>query len=192
MRLGARVAVFGYPLAELLAAMLVASWIGWGWTLLLVIAGVPAGMAIMRNAGEASFNAMRVAARTGHLPADAGGSHALQFLAGLLIAVPGFITDVAGLVLLLPPVQQMVGRRIGARIVVAGGGAAFASGDVIPGDVIPGDVVPGDVVAEDGRTDDQRADDGRGGADDPVIRGVIVNPPKTDMPKTSPTDDEPR
>lgn len=158
MRLGARIAVFGYPLAELLAAMLVASWIGWGWTLLLVIAGIPAGMAIMRNAGQASFNAMRVAARTGHLPADSGSSHALQFLAGLLIAVPGFITDIAGLVLLAPPVQRIIGRRIGARLVVAGGGTSFA-----PSDVVPGSVVDDAGSAPDGET---------------VIRGVIVNPPE--------------
>ena len=157
MRLGARIAVFGYPLAELLAAMLVASWIGWGWTLLLVIAGIPAGMAIMRNAGQASFAAMRVAARTGHLPADSGSSHALQFLAGLLIAVPGFITDVAGLLLLVPPFQRHIGRRIGARVVVAGGGASFASGDVVPGSVVD--------------------DAGSPSSDATVIRGVIVNPP---------------
>ena len=163
MRLGARVAVFGYPLAELLAAMLVASLIGWGWTLLLVVAGIPAGMAIMRNAGEASFAAMRVAARTGHLPADAGGSHALQFLAGLLIAVPGFITDIAGLLLLIPPVQRLIGRRIGARIVVAGGGATFATGDVVPGSVVE-DTTPA------------------GTGDDAIIRGVIVNPPDDERP----------
>ena len=165
MRLGARIAVFGYPLAELLAAMLVASWVGWGWTLLLVVAGIPAGMAVMRNAGQASFEAMRVAARTGTLPADSGGSHALQFFAGLLIAVPGFLTDIVGLLLLLPPVQRVIGRRIGARIVVAGGGATFAAGDVVPGSVV------------DDTTNGNGTTSGTGASDGTVIRGVIVNPP---------------
>jgi len=36
--------------------------------------------------------------------------------AGLLIAVPGFCTTAAGLVLLLPPVRRLIARRLEAAM----------------------------------------------------------------------------
>jgi UPF0716 protein FxsA len=132
-----RLLVFGYPLIEIATAYLVALWIGWGWMLLLLLIGFPVGFAIMRNAGDAAF---RDAVQQ-PTPTAPSGRHAVTFLAGLLILIPGFWTDVLGLLLLLPPVQALVRRRGSAWIdarttMVRMPGVRYPGGDVIQGTVI--------------------------------------------------------
>lgn len=139
MRMRTRLLVFGYPLLEVATAYLVALWLGWGWMLLLLLAGIPAGFAVMRNAGDAAVRDLRAAQSAG-LPGDPG-RHATAFVAGLLIAVPGFWTDLIGLLLLLPPTRRLFSRRaqgwLDARVTtVRMPGVRYPSGDVVQGTVI--------------------------------------------------------
>ena len=96
----------------------------------------------MSRAGRSAFSSMREASRAGRLPDGSAGTHALAFLAGALIAVPGLWTDLAGALLLLPPVQRRVARRYGPRVTAftstAGGlrPPSFGTSDVIRGTVI--------------------------------------------------------
>ena len=145
-----RLVVFGYPLLEILTIVGLAELIGWGWTILVLIAGIPIGFAIMSRAGRSAFASMREASRAGRLPDGTAGTHALTFLAGALIAVPGVWTDLAGALLLVPAVQRRVSRRYGARVTAftssAGGmrPPSFGASDVIQGTVIHvEDVRPG-------------------------------------------------
>jgi len=124
MRFRTRALVFGYPLAELLVAFGVAQVIGWGSTILLLLLGIPVGAAVMSKASRA---------------------RPLWFLAGILIAIPGFITDILGAVVCLPVVHRWVMRRgydwLDAnvsflRFSTEQGESKFADGDVIPGTVI--------------------------------------------------------
>lgn len=147
MTFRSRLLLFGYPLLEVATAYLVAQWIGWGWTILLLLLGFPIGFAVMRNAGDAAMRDLQRAAQTGVEP-DAG-RHGLAFVAGLLFLIPGLWTDLAGLLLLLPPVQRLVRRRggtwISARATsVRMPGVSYPSGDVIQGTVIRQDAAPGD------------------------------------------------
>jgi len=107
-----RAALLAYPLIELTTAYLVALWIGWGWTLLLLVAGVPLGLALMRNAGAAAMDDLQRAAASGDAPDQ--GRHAVGLLGGLLVAIPGFWTDLFGLALFLPPIGALVRRRAGS------------------------------------------------------------------------------
>jgi UPF0716 protein FxsA len=103
--LRSRILLFGYPLLEVATAYAIAMWIGWGWMLLLVLAGIPVGFAFMRNAGDAAMVDMQEAAQTGREP-DAS-RYGLGFVGGLLIATPGFWTDLVGLLLVFPPTQRL-------------------------------------------------------------------------------------
>ncbi|CAB4945913.1 unannotated protein [freshwater metagenome] len=137
-----RLVVFGYPLLEILTIVGLAQLIGWGWTLLILIAGIPIGFAVMSRAGRSAFSSMREASRAGRLPDGTAGTHALAFLAGALIAVPGLWTDLAGALLLLPPVRRRVSHRYGPRVTAftstAGGmrPPSFGTSDVIKGTVV--------------------------------------------------------
>lgn len=138
-----RRALLAYPLLEVLAIWGLASLIGWGWTLLALLACIPIGFGVMRWAGEHAFADLQQAGRAG-LPPGRGSQHALRFAAGLLIAVPGPLTTIAGLLLLTPPGQTVARRIIGRRLARFTGG--LRAGDVVAGDVVVGDVVTGDVV----------------------------------------------
>jgi UPF0716 protein FxsA len=118
-----RLLVFGYPLAEILVFWGVASLIGWGWALLLLVIGVAAGWALVRNAGAEA--------------ARGRGDRALVLgVAGVLFMVPGFLTDLAALVLLVPPVHRALGTRLRAWVQGSPIRMGFAQGDVISGEVI--------------------------------------------------------
>lgn len=118
-----RLLVFGYPLVEILAFWGVATLIGWGWALVLIVIGVPAGWALVRMAGEEASRGR--------------GDRALGMgLAGVLIMVPGFVTDIAGLVLLLPPVRRALGARLQAWVAVSPIRMGFTTGDVVQGEIL--------------------------------------------------------
>lgn len=122
----AKLIFLGYPIVELIALWAVAQWIGWGSAIILILLGIPVGFIIMGKASR---------------------KRPVWFLAGLLVAIPGFVTDVIGLVLLLPPIQRMLERRgkawLDANVTFLdfSGGTAqmrspYATGDVIPGTVV--------------------------------------------------------
>ena len=90
------------PLMELAAFIAVSAFIGFGWALGLVLAGSLAGLLILRHVER-----LRVALDHGNftvLRADSSGGPTL--LAGILPLVPGFITDLLALLLLLPSLRR--------------------------------------------------------------------------------------
>lgn len=105
-----RLLIFGYPLLEFATAYLLAQLIGWGWMILLLIAGIPAGFAVMRNAGDAALRDAVRAQRAGQPITPA--RHALGFVGGVLIAIPGFWTDLLGVLLVVPFTQRVLGARL--------------------------------------------------------------------------------
>jgi UPF0716 protein FxsA len=135
-----RLLIFGYPVLELATAYLVAQLIGWGWMLLLIIAGIPAGFAVMRNAGEAAMRDAVQAQKSGK-PIDAS-RHALGFVGGVLIAIPGFWTDLIGLLLVVPLTQRLI-RAPARRWFETRFTAVRMPGIRYPGE---GDVIQGTVI----------------------------------------------
>ena len=95
------------PVAEIAAFVLMAAMIGMLWTLLLMLATSVAGALVLRRAGRARLARFRVAVVdtdiTG-IEAHPGGF--LTVLAGLLLFLPGFITDLIGAALLIGPVRR--------------------------------------------------------------------------------------
>lgn len=95
-------AVLVLPILELAAFIGVVATIGFGWALSLILAGSLCGALILRHAGSGHVTRIRVALDHGSLAAlqtDAWGGATL--LAGILLLIPGFITDIIALVLLV-------------------------------------------------------------------------------------------
>jgi UPF0716 protein FxsA len=107
------------PVLEIALAIQVGLRIGAGPTLLLLLAGSVAGLLVLRQVG---LSAVR---RLATPPSDTGSARsprppaqtALVVLAGVLLLVPGFITDLGGLVLLLPGVRRLLARQAEAALV---------------------------------------------------------------------------
>jgi UPF0716 protein FxsA len=148
MSLRARLLFFGYPLLEVATAYAIAIWIGWGWMLLLVLAGIPLGFALMRNAGDAAMADMQEAAQTGREP-DAS-RYGLSFAGGLLIAIPGFWSDLVGILLVIPLTQRLFRQSartwLSSRVTsVHMPGVHYpGTGDIVQGTVIRVDEDPPD------------------------------------------------
>jgi UPF0716 protein FxsA len=103
-------AVLAMPLLELAAFIAVAATIGFGWALSLIFAGSVAGLLILRHAGGAHIARIRVALGQGTftaLQADSKGG--VTLLAGILLVIPGFISDVVALLLLIGPLRRGIG-----------------------------------------------------------------------------------
>jgi UPF0716 protein FxsA len=142
------------PALEIFVFVQVAHLVGLGWALLLVLAFSLLGISVMRRAGSSWWRALRGPATAGGVtvvnrPDGTGAARAaLLFLAGLLLFLPGFITDVLGLVLLLPPVRALLQTATAAWFV-----RRFTAVDGPGGMRIwtrRTGVVRGDVVREDG------------------------------------------
>ena len=92
-------AVLALPFLELAAFIAVVATIGFGWALSLILAGSLCGALILRHAGSGHAARIRVALDHGPFAAlqtDAGGG--LTLLAGILLLIPGFITDIVALI----------------------------------------------------------------------------------------------
>lgn len=113
------------PLIEIAGFVVVGSAIGVLPTLGLVLASAVLGVILMRTHGLGTL--ARVSAEMA-ANGDAGRQLAhgtMIALAALLLIVPGFFTDLLGLLLLIPWVRDFAWRRLRGHVSVAGN---FASG----------------------------------------------------------------
>ncbi len=107
-------ALLALPLAELAVFIAVASSIGFAWALLLVLGTSLAGGLMLRHAGGSHIARVRAALDQGSFTAlQADGSGSLILLAGILLLIPGFITDIVGLLLLIAPLRRALGAVFG-------------------------------------------------------------------------------
>ena len=128
------------PFIELILIWYVAGIIGWGWMLLILFAGVVAGFALLRAAGRNVWQVVTDPRRQGQTfttvdpttgeattvyqpPSDSGSPERRQedelkvresgllVTAAALLALPGLISDVIGLLLVIPPIRKALARR---------------------------------------------------------------------------------
>lgn len=98
--------------AEIVVFIVVAHVIGVGLTLVLLVATSLLGGWLLRREGSRAWRKLREAGLDGR-PVGTDVSRGLPgLLSGLLLAVPGFITDVVGLALLVPPVRRLAGAGV--------------------------------------------------------------------------------
>ena len=107
-------ALLALPFLELAVFIAVAQTIGFAWALTLVLATSLAGALVLRHAGGNHIARVRVALGEGSFTAlQADSSGGLILLAGILLLIPGFITDLLGLVLLIGPLRRVLGAMLG-------------------------------------------------------------------------------
>ncbi|MDO1584724.1 FxsA family protein [Rhizobium oryzicola] len=110
--------LFGLPLAEIAGFVIVGRAVGvWG-TLGLVLLSVLVGSLLLRSQGVAVLRQINDEGRQGRVPAKAIVDGAMMVLGSILLIIPGFLTDILGLLLFVPPVRDAIWRMIGERAVV--------------------------------------------------------------------------
>ena len=115
------------PLAELYVIYKVGGAIGVVPTLLLLAADSVLGSLLLKSQGRAVWRRFNEAIRAGRVPHNEVIDGVLVIFGGAFLITPGFLTDVIGLILLLPPtrhiVRRMARRSIEQRAVGSVGGA---------------------------------------------------------------------
>jgi len=107
-------ALLALPFLELAAFIAVAQALGFLSALALIGAGSFAGAMLLRHAGGNHVARVRVAMGDGGMSAlQADGAGAATLFAGILLLIPGFITDILGLVLLVAPLRRVLAALLG-------------------------------------------------------------------------------
>lgn len=116
------------PILEIAGFIVVGKTIGLWLTLALILLTSMAGLLILRSGGLGMLRKVSAANQTGAPPAADLIQGAMLVIAGILLFLPGFITDIIGLMLLIPFVRRALWAAFGARIAVAGSFSRSRSG----------------------------------------------------------------
>lgn len=181
-----RVLVVALPVVEVLLLFWVGSTIGWGWTFALLLAGLGLGLGLMRVAGVNAFRAVAEPLRNRQplveIDPVTGVRQTVQpnpqptqeeiatatasvrrsgwlFVAGLLFALPGFLSDALAAVLALPQVRDWLARRPPRR---------RPAGPVIQGETV--------VMDSDGTVVVRSWGTATSSPSQPAVRGEILPP----------------
>jgi len=135
------VAFLVVPVVEIYVLIQVGQVIGAWWTVLLLIADSIFGSWLLKREGIRAWRALQTALTEGRMPGKELADAALIVFGGTLMITPGFVTDLVGLVAILPftrPVaRRMLTAFVARRVVVV----QHARRPEPPGDVVRGEVV---------------------------------------------------
>lgn len=104
------------PLVEIYVIIQIGQVIGAWWTILLLVADSVFGTWLVRREGGRAWRALVTALRDGRMPARELADGALIVVGGTLMITPGFVSDVAGVLCILPFTRPL-GRRVLARVI---------------------------------------------------------------------------
>src|SRR3954453_13672731 len=108
------------PIAELFVLIQIGQAIGVLPTIALLILDSILGAALMRSQGRAAWLRFNRALAEGRIPGKEGMDGAPGVFGGPRLLTPGFLSDILGLILLLPPTRAVVRavllRRFAGRI----------------------------------------------------------------------------
>ena len=170
-------AVAAWLVLEIWLLTVVANATGALTVLALLVGGAVLGATVVKRAGRRAFRNLtstfqqaQAAAQAGEAPPTAERTGAedrngFLMLGGLLLMIPGLVSDAAGLLLLIPQVRSFLGRyaekAVERRMTAAPPGSlqdAFQQARIHRPD---GKVVQGEVVREDASQGPRRADEPR-------------------------------
>ena len=149
---------FVFILAEVALLVFVSTHIGW-WTLVALMISTVLGAYLLQREWRKAWQHLSQSLSTGHLPTGRTADAALVLLGGFMLIMPGFITDIVGLLLLLPFTRPGIRSVLGwwAGRTLAGqknSPSTPASGEtVIEGEVVNGDdrsPLKGNIIMPDG------------------------------------------
>ena len=132
------------PVFEVYVLVQVGQRIGVWWTVLILVAEAVLGAWLLRREGARAWRALDGAFRGGRIPTGELADAALVLVGGVLLMLPGFVTDVLGLFFLIPFTRPFarsvlgffVARRLSRAGIVPGGSSPYARGDVVEGEVV--------------------------------------------------------
>jgi UPF0716 protein FxsA len=154
-----------YVILEI-AAIAAVAWVIGAWTILLLVVGAVAGALLARHEGGKAWQSLHGVLRAGGSPRAELTDGVLIGAGGLLILIPGFISDLAGFGFLLPPTRGLLRRRWIARLEGRSPNPRTRN-------------ARGRIVVDSEIVDRSRPDKPRGTAAGRAVRGVFKRPHAT-------------
>lgn len=166
-------------LLEVVVFVLVFRAIGW-WALLAVVALSVLGLLVISSSSKRAWRDIRQmrAGERGE-PRRTASDAAITLVGGVLLAVPGFVTALLGVVLLLPFTRSMTRRLVGYLVTRRVGRALGVQVHYGAGRSFGGPVVPGEQAHPSGRP----GTSSEGDAGRHVIEGRIVGEDDDEPPR---------
>jgi UPF0716 protein FxsA len=110
------------PLAELYVILKVGDAIGALWTIALLAGDSVLGALLLRAQGRSVWRRFNEALESGRMPHREVIDGVLVIFGSAFLITPGFLTDIVGLLLLIPPtralIRRLLARRLGRRVAV--------------------------------------------------------------------------
>lgn len=100
------------PIAELYVIIKVGELIGVLPTLILLLADALLGSLLLKHQGRGAWRRFNEALAARRFPGKEVADGVLIVIGGTLLLTPGFITDIAGLFLLIPPTRALARRLL--------------------------------------------------------------------------------
>jgi len=150
------------PLAEIYVLIQVGQVIGAWWTIALLIADSLLGSWLIRREGRRAWQALTSALETGRMPATELADAALILVGGTLMLTPGFVSDLVGLLVIVPFTRPFA-RRLLTRLVTTRLVGAVRAPNARPPNARPPNTRP------------PNAQNPGPGSQGPVVRGEVVD-----------------
>lgn len=125
-------AIVALPLIEIAVMIKVGQAIGLLPTLGLLVGAAILGVVLLRQQGFSVLIEMRRRVEEGRVPARAVADAMMIGFAAVLLVLPGFLTDIAGIALLLPPLRTLIYGALARRFVVVKAGGYPPAGPSDP------------------------------------------------------------
>jgi UPF0716 protein FxsA len=100
------------PVIELWLILQVGDMIGVMPTILLLLLDSLLGAWLVKSQGGAVWRNFRAAVDAGRIPANEAVDGFLVILGGTLLLVPGFLSDIVGILLIAPPSRRLLRSRV--------------------------------------------------------------------------------
>ena len=104
--------VFLYPWMELWSLLALGSRTSAGMALLWVLAAGVLGVMLIRVAGAQTLGQLRTAQQSGSLQAQLLQDHVALAIVGLLLLIPGMVSDALAVLLLIRPLRSLIYRSV--------------------------------------------------------------------------------
>jgi UPF0716 protein FxsA len=141
------------PIVELYVIIQIGSWIGVAPTIALLLADALLGSLLLRHQGRGAWRRFNAALAERRFPGREVADGLLIAIGGTLLLTPGFVTDIVGLILLVPPTRAIIRRLmrgyVSRRFLIVG--APGPAGPAAQGRHYDYDATAEEIDAEDPR-----------------------------------------
>lgn len=111
--------LIGWPVLEIAAVITVAGWIGWAGAIGGILLSAVVGLSLLQREGLAAARDAQERMRRGDMPLDTLFDSTCRSIGALFLLIPGYLTDLVALPLLLPPLRRWLGRGLMVRVMGA-------------------------------------------------------------------------